>query len=293
LLDMIAKLRPYQPPDGHTAAYQPITLLWAIGRALRGLPRTASWTQTQNELNPLLERHGEYPRAPYPLAALYRAGLWDLDGPRPVPPAHGNAPFDWFAEHQPSGGLTLDVYNLVRYSGEARVAAVDAIVELYLQDADVDALFRDVALADEEIARDRAATEEVTIAVSPAEEQYRRLCGIADRALELGARLRKPYVSFDYMRSGSSGQAVLIRSDDHCENPRCTGEPQDITDSGEPILEVDHIHDLANGGPDHPAQMIALCPNCHAIKTRGRTRERLRQELLLAAKRRHDSLLAQ
>ena len=38
---------------------------------------------------------------------------------------------------------------------------------------------------------------------------------------------------------------------------------------GDPVLEVDHIHDLALGGPDDPAQMIALCPNCHAVKTRG------------------------
>ena len=66
LLDKIAKLRPYKSPDGRTAAYQPITLLWAIGRALRGLPRTSSWTQTQNELNPFPERYSEYPRAPYP-----------------------------------------------------------------------------------------------------------------------------------------------------------------------------------------------------------------------------------
>jgi 5-methylcytosine-specific restriction enzyme A len=39
----------------------------------------------------------------------------------------------------------------------------------------------------------------------------------------------------------------------------------------------------AQGGPDHPEQMIALCPNCHAIKTRGRTREQLRQELFTVA----------
>ena len=42
---------------------------------------------------------------------------------------------------------------------------------------------------------------------------------------------------------------------------------------GRPILEIDHVHDLALGGADDPAQMIALCPNCHAIKTRGTTRE--------------------
>ena len=37
--------------------------------------------------------------------------------------------------------------------------------------------------------------------------------------------------------------------------------------------------------------MIALCPNCHEIKTRGRTREQLRQELLTVANQRHQALL--
>jgi hypothetical protein len=38
------------------------------------------------------------------------------------------------------------------------------------------------------------------------------------------------------------------------------------------MLEVDHIHDLALGGDDSPAQMIALCPNCHQVKTREQLR---------------------
>jgi 5-methylcytosine-specific restriction protein A len=52
-------------------------------------------------------------------------------------------------------------------------------------------------------------------------------------------------VSADILRLESARRAVLLRSEGHCENPRCTGEPQDITDAGRPILEVDHIQDLA------------------------------------------------
>jgi 5-methylcytosine-specific restriction protein A len=124
------------------------------------------------------------------------------------------------------------------------------------------------------------------------EEEYRRLCAIADRMSERGAKLRHARVTFDLMRSQSARRAVLGRSGGHCENPGCAGDPQDITDAGHPILEVDHIHDLVLGGPDHPEQMIALCPNCHAIKTRGRTREKLSQELLAVARQRHIALLA-
>jgi hypothetical protein len=30
----------------------------------------------------------------------------------------------------------------------------------------------------------------------------------------------------------SARRGVLLRSEGHCENPRCTGVPQDITDAG-------------------------------------------------------------
>jgi 5-methylcytosine-specific restriction protein A len=88
-------------------------------------------------------------------------------------------------------------------------------------------------------------------------------------------------------RSAAAREAVLLRSGGRCENPSCTGDVRDMTDRGAPILEVDHVRDLAAGGPDKPEGMIALCPNCHAIKTRGRSRSQLQPELLAAAERRH------
>jgi hypothetical protein len=77
------------------------------------------------------------------------------------------------------------------------------------------------------------------------------------------------------VRSDDSRRAVLLRSNGRCEN-LCAGQPDDVTDSGDPILEVGHIDDRAGWGRDHPEQMIALCPNYHATKTRGRSRETLR-----------------
>ncbi|MGI5327970.1 hypothetical protein [Actinomadura nitritigenes] len=38
--------------------------------------------------------------------------------------------------------------------------------------------------------------------------------------------------------------------------------------------------------------MIALCPNCHAVKTRGRSRERLREMLRVEARQRHSAWTA-
>ncbi|MDG4857577.1 HNH endonuclease signature motif containing protein [Streptomyces sp. T-3] len=66
-----------------------------------------------------------------------------------------------------------------------------------------------------------------------------------------------------------------------------------MKDSGRPILEVDHIHEIAKGGRDAPEQMIALCPNCHAVKTYGTTREALRERLLGVARAAHEAWLAQ
>ncbi|MGX4688076.1 HNH endonuclease signature motif containing protein [Streptomyces sp. JNUCC 63] len=40
----------------------------------------------------------------------------------------------------------------------------------------------------------------------------------------------------------------------------------------DPLLEVDHIDDHAQGGRDYPAVMIALCANCHSNRTRGADR---------------------
>jgi len=68
---------------------------------------------------------------------------------------------------------------------------------------------------------------------------------------------------------------VIVRSRGRCESPRCTGDIHDKTTSGQPILDIDHVHDLGDGGPDVPASMIELCPNCHATKTRGSRRETL------------------
>jgi 5-methylcytosine-specific restriction enzyme A len=292
LIEQLSTLRRYRSPDGRLALYQPLTLLWAFGRAHQGLARMAGWSETEAALGGFLERHGENPRPHYPVAALFHAGLWDLGGPRPVPPAHQNAPLHWFASHQPVGGLPAPVYNLVRYSGEARVAAVATIADKYLQDAGDDTILADAGLADAAVADDEVPPDDVVVARSPLEEEYRRLCGIGVGPGDRGTRLGQPRISVDILRLESARRAVLLRSEGHCENPSCTGEPQDITDAGRPILDVDHIQDLAKGGPDHPEQMIALCPNCHAIKTRGQTREQLRGELFTVARQRHETILS-
>ncbi|WP_086025987.1 HNH endonuclease signature motif containing protein [Streptomyces viridochromogenes] len=83
-------------------------------------------------------------------------------------------------------------------------------------------------------------------------------------------------------------KAVLRRSKGRCENPRCRNpEPVGYTDKGDPILEIDHVIEHAKGGRDHGSNTIALCPNCHALKTRGRDRHEFGAFLQGVAQRAH------
>jgi 5-methylcytosine-specific restriction protein A len=233
-------------------------------------------------------RPGEGDRVFYPVAALHNAGLWDLETDSgTVSNAHGSSvPQRWFDEHQPRSGLVKPVYELVRDSAEARAAAVRALTETYFVDADPTALLGELGLSSMQ------AGSPAEAAFSARVTEYRRLCERADVFWTRRDSTRADRMSADPIRSAAARQAVLLRSEGRCENPGCTGDIHDLTDSGDPILEIDHIHDLAQGGPDNPIQMIALCPNCHAIKTRGSTRERLHQMLFTVAKQRHQVLLA-
>ena len=291
LFRLLTRLNVYRS-GGLPALYQPITLLWAFARAGRGAPRLVSWEETQRQIAALIKhygRPGEGDRVYYPVAALYGAGLWELDtGAGTVPNAHGSSiPQRWFDEHRPQSGLVTPVYELVRDSAEAQAAAVRALTETYFVDANPAALLDELGLAGLRTGSPAEA------AFSARAAEYRRLCDRVDVFWAERDTTRASRMSADPVRSADARQAVLLRSEGRCENPGCTGDIHDLTDGGDPILEIDHIHDLALGGPDDPAQMIALCPNCHAIKTRGRTRKELRALLMATARRRHETLVAE
>ncbi len=64
-------------------------------------------------------------------------------------------------------------------------------------------------------------------------------------------------------RGGSDAikRYVLLRSKDTCEG--CKNPAPFIKPDGTPYLEPHHTIRRADDGPDHPANVIALCPNCH------------------------------
>ncbi|MFG2622423.1 HNH endonuclease [Streptomyces sp. NPDC048507] len=119
------------------------------------------------------------------------------------------------------------------------------------------------------------------------QERYRRLTSAA-HAISKSRSSRSTTAQVErFYRSRAARDAVLLRSGARCENETCLGHSFERTDKGAPLLEVDHVNDLARDGADTPETMIALCPNCHALKTRGSNRRRLRHALLKIAGERH------
>lgn len=103
---------------------------------------------------------------------------------------------------------------------------------------------------------------------------------------------RRDYIASRPIRNRSARRAVLIRAEDKCEAPWCESKPIDTLATGEAILEVDHVNDLAGGGDDSPSNMVALCPNCHASKTRGANAKEWRTKLARIASDRDAAMLS-
>lgn len=58
-------------------------------------------------------------------------------------------------------------------------------------------------------------------------------------------------------------RARILRRDDHkCQHVLNTGSI-----CGEPATHVDHIKPASQGGGDDEANLQALCPYCHGVKT--------------------------
>lgn len=64
-----------------------------------------------------------------------------------------------------------------------------------------------------------------------------------------------------YQRDATVKAWVLQQADGKCEN---CGKPAPFTGAdGTPYLEVHHVRQLADNGPDTITNAVALCPNCH------------------------------
>jgi 5-methylcytosine-specific restriction enzyme A len=72
-----------------------------------------------------------------------------------------------------------------------------------------------------------------------------------------------------FERSAAVKAYVLSRANGYCE--ACGGRAPFIRRDGTPYLEPHHTRRVADGGPDHPAWVAAICPTCHRQSHRKRT----------------------
>ncbi len=82
-----------------------------------------------------------------------------------------------------------------------------------------------------------------------------------------------------YQRSVDVKAYVLARANGSCEG--CTEAAPFIRMDGTPYLEPHHIRRVSDGGPDDPAFVIALCPNCHRLVHAGKDGADYNAELLV------------
>lgn len=74
---------------------------------------------------------------------------------------------------------------------------------------------------------------------------------------------REPRMRHTQVRDRSQAVRIYVlrRADGMCEG--CERPAPFLDPHGRPYLEPHHLHRLADGGPDHPHWVIALCPTCH------------------------------
>jgi 5-methylcytosine-specific restriction protein A len=83
-----------------------------------------------------------------------------------------------------------------------------------------------------------------------------------------------------YQRSADVKKYVLARAGGDCEG--CKTPAPFIRLDGSPYLEPHHIRRVSDGGPDDPAFVIALCPNCHRLVHAGRDGQSYNAKLLVS-----------
>ncbi|WP_216901160.1 HNH endonuclease [Synechococcus sp. CCY 9618] len=79
------------------------------------------------------------------------------------------------------------------------------------------------------------------------------------------------------IRSEAVREYVLRRANGTCEG--CGYPAPFFNKKGAPYLEPHHTTRVADGGPDHPSHVIALCPTCHRRVHHGKDGDELNQAL--------------
>nr|WP_062336827.1 HNH endonuclease [Herbidospora sakaeratensis] len=153
VLASVIKLNVQPSRDGSRKRHQPLTLLWAIGRAVRGEERMAEWPELKKAVAGLIRKFGKAGDAAtpqYPFVALHNTRLWELSEP---PPRDHHLTWLNSADPPIRGGFTRPLHDLFTRSRAAADLVVDQLLHDYFDDADEAALLGAVGLADVAAAR--------------------------------------------------------------------------------------------------------------------------------------------
>lgn len=121
------------------------------------------------------------------------------------------------------------------------------------------------------------------------EELFEKAKQSAPRATNSSSARSRSSETRSYPRSEVVKEFALRHADGECQG--CENNAPFVDESGDPFLEVHHLHRRADGGPDTPENVIALCPNCHRRRHHGRDGDEFNQQLIEKAEKRNREFL--
>ena len=81
-----------------------------------------------------------------------------------------------------------------------------------------------------------------------------------------------------HVRNNTIRSYTIERSKGICES--CETPAPFTTKNGTPYLEVHHLIPLSKGGPDHPQNVAAVCPNCHRRTEKSKDSEEFNNKII-------------
>ncbi len=230
--------------NGRPKRRQPLTLLWALGRAARRAERLVPWDVARADIGALIRQFGlpgDRPTPEHPVLKLTHFGLWTMpDYPEPPRPS-GSPPLAWMSRNQPVSGLREWVYDLVTEEFTVRAQASAYLLEKYFPDEDQNALLIRVGLAD-------------------IDEQPPTSPGDPRTPERRSTTVRR------IIRDNALSQLIKALHDHTCQ---ICGVRLLLPDG--PYVEGAHIRPLGSphDGPDVAGNLLCLCPNDHVLFDQG------------------------
>ena len=146
----------------------------------------------------------------------------------------------------------------VRYLGQVICTGTDARTLPDVEGKNREAIIFELTPLEKFNATDDSKEQEIEMELSKDSLKLLRSKAITEGFSGKTASQRQVVIRY---RSAAVKIYALKRAGGICES--CKLPAPFNTKGNIPFLEVHHIRRLSDGGPDHPAFVIALCPNCH------------------------------